>query len=153
MTNAAEEAIKAFEVNDATKELKSKMQLAFAALIPEEQWDELLKAEFEKFIKPQYKQGYHNREKHPSKLSVLAQSCINDMFKEKIEESLKSGNWTGYTDWVEGKGSVYMVSDAVEEYLNKHKEEFVEIALKQLIGHTIQEAIATMQGNLQRNTY
>ena len=139
MSDAANQAIKAFDASDAMKQLRSKLKLAFVELIPEEQWEALLRDEFQKFTRA----STHNGQRVPSGLEVAAQEVLQGLARERIKTVLNS------PEWVEQYLNAPDISEAVKDYLVEHQEKIVQIVLKNLIGGSIQDIVQDLKLRIQ----
>jgi hypothetical protein len=85
MTESLSRAISA---DDAAKILREKVKLSFAEIIPEEQWEQFIKTEFDKFTKPSQERLPYNRgwEEKPSVLSTVMQGVLRELAAEKLKE-------------------------------------------------------------------
>ncbi len=91
MTDALAKAITA---DDAARLLREKIKLAFAEIIPPEQWEELIRAEFQRFTEDREKQNQYGGGaiKIRSGLSEVAGEVIREIACEQIREYLVDGD-------------------------------------------------------------
>jgi hypothetical protein len=145
-----EKAIEAFNMDNAAKALRAKLQNAFVELIPEEQWEALLKEEFEKFLKPYTEKSQYGRsydKEVPSKLSQVCNEILTNMFKERLKHELASPDW--FEPWVSepAKDGMTPIAHMVFVYLNQNKEELIEAAFARFIGNAVQAAVKHIREN------
>lgn len=144
MSDNEQRAIEAFNMADAAEALKTKLKNAFVEMIPEEQWEKLLKDEFDKFVNPRKVKDQYSREwkEVPSGLSELCQEILRDMAKDKLKEELKDPKWSTHWGYDENQS---IISCAIKEYLEDHQEELVRVAVREFMGSTFQNLIDQMK--------
>lgn len=144
--NAADKAIKAFDASDAMNQLRDKMKLAFMELIPEEQMKEMLRTEFEKFVKPQKRPGYNSSYEEPSVFSKLAQAVLGDVFRDALREELSRPKWeSGFFN-----DGFHTPSAMVQRYLADHHDELARVAINLVLGNAIEEVLSQIREKTQR---
>lgn len=132
-------AIQAFNFADAGQELKKKLRLAFAEMIPDEQWEQLLQAEFTKFTTVTHvKNTYsHGTTEHPSDLSVIAQDVLKEMANEALRQAFETAGF----------------AVKLEEKLNAHVAEHKEEILQEFVSKLIFGGIATAMQHTAKAGY
>lgn len=140
MSEAGKAAIKAFDMSDATEQLKAKLKLAFVELIPPEQWEALVKEEFQKFVDGWTERDrWRNEKVHPSGFHEAAQEVLHKICREKIREAMKD------EEWLKENLKASSIAEYVEKYLDANQEEFVKAAISQLIGDAVRSTLYEIQ--------
>jgi len=82
------EEIKKFDANDAMKSVKEKIRDSFVSLIPDEQWNEMVKKEIDTYFK-EYNQ-FSNNNTFASSFTKDVQSVLTEEVKVRVKEYLSS---------------------------------------------------------------
>lgn len=124
-----------FEPANYVEKLRDKMKSAICDIIPDEQWDAMLKAEIDGFFKERVqKDHWGNQDKViPSSFHQAIEQVLSDECKNRVSEMLKSPEWTGYWD-----GQKQIAGAKIEEMV---REQGVEI-LNRWLGAAIQQVVA-----------
>lgn len=125
-----ENEIKKFDVNEAMKNVKDKIKDAFVTLIPDEQWNEMVKKEIDTYFMKS-EERYDNRS-YRSDFTRDVHSVLQAEVKEKVKQYLDENfNATWYDN------GVPVCNAKVEEMITKNAGKI----LSDMIGGTIQMAI------------
>lgn len=123
-------------ISSATSALRQKLQASFLDLIPEEKWNELVKAEWIKFTAEE--RGYHGNK--PSELQSLIKKEFELIATTKIKEVLSNPEWQA--QWPEN------ISKQVNKLILEHRDELVEAMLKSMMGTSIQTLLSSLNYNI-----
>jgi hypothetical protein len=125
-----ENEIKKFDVNEAMKNVKDKIKDAFVTLIPDEQWNEMVKKEVDSYFQVK-QEGYGERGSSSSFTkdvhSVLGQE-VKDRVKQYLTENFNN-TWSN--------NGILVCNAKVEEMITKNAGKI----LSDMIGGTIQMAM------------
>lgn len=79
------------DFGDVAKKLRERIQSAFVDLIPQERWDEMLKAEVEKFMADRVEKNTygHETKRQPSEFSRLCQSALGELVDAEVKRRFK----------------------------------------------------------------
>jgi hypothetical protein len=125
-----ENEIKKFDVNEAMKNVKDKIKDAFVTLIPDEQWNEMVKKEIDSYFK-QTEARYDNRQ-YVSDFTRDVHSVLQQEVKNRVKTYLNDNfNATWYDN------GVPVCNAKVEEMITKNAGKI----LSDMIGGTIQMAL------------
>ena len=83
-----ENEVKKFDVNEAMKNVKDKIKDAFVSLIPDEQWNEMVKKEVDSYFKEENK-GYNSNPVYSSSFTKDVHSVLSLEVKTRVGEYLK----------------------------------------------------------------
>lgn len=126
-----------FNPNDLAEQLRAKIRVELADLMPKEVWDKLLSTEIDKFLNDQKPNvSYQGRAKIPSGLSQVVQEELGTMMREKIRDLLKTQEWAGYWD-----SQNQVIGTKVEELIIKNAPNIIQ----KLLENAIQEVIKNLQ--------
>jgi len=125
-----ENEIKKFDVNEAMKNVKDKIKDAFVTLIPDEQWNEMVKKEIDTYFK-QTEARYDNRQ-YVSDFTRDVHSILQQEVKEKVKQYLNENFNAVWYD-----NGVPVCNAKVEEMITKNAGKI----LSDMIGGTIQMAM------------
>ena len=81
--------VKPFNANDVMQSVKDKIKASFVGLIPDEQWEAMVKKEIDEFINPQKNNNSWNNNYYPSGFSKIAKELLDNYAREKISEMLR----------------------------------------------------------------
>lgn len=125
-----ENEIKKFDVNEAMKNVKDKIKDAFVTLIPDEQWNEMVKKEIDSYF--QKKQEGYGERGYSSSFSKDVHSVLQQEVKDRVKQYLNENfNATWYDN------GVPVCNAKVEEMITKNAGKI----LSDMIGGTIQMAL------------
>lgn len=122
--------IEKFDAAQAMKNVREKIKDTFVSLIPDEQWNDMVKKEVDEYFKPK-DEGYNNRTQSSSFTRDVHQVLFEEV-KVRVKEYLTAN----FTNTWNNKG--VMVCDAkVEEFINNNAGKI----LADMIGTTIVNAL------------
>lgn len=125
-----ENEIKKFDMNEAMKNVKDKIKDAFVTLIPDEQWNEMVKKEVDSYFQ-QKQEGYGERG-YSSSFTKDVHSVLQQEVKDRVKQYLNENfNNTWYDN------GVPVCNTKVEEMITKNAGKI----LSDIIGGTIQMAL------------
>jgi hypothetical protein len=131
------DALATFQVDDAAKQLRERIKLAFVEMFTDEQWEHLVKQEFAAFCKRrEVPDGYSRTKMAPSMLSELCQEAMTELAKEKIIEAIRGDGCNGFASYIDG-----VVTGKLREHIQAHREELLDAMLQSLFGQAINTAL------------
>jgi FKBP-type peptidyl-prolyl cis-trans isomerase (trigger factor) len=122
--------IKKFDANEALKSVKEKIKDSFVSLIPDEQWNEMVKKEVDSYFK-ETKEGYGERG-YSSSFTKDVHSILSQEVKERVKQYLIE-NFN--TVWI--NNGVPVCNQKVEQIITNNAGKI----LSDMIGGTIQLAL------------
>jgi FKBP-type peptidyl-prolyl cis-trans isomerase (trigger factor) len=125
-----ENEIKKFDVNEAMKNVKDKIKDALVTLIPDEQWNEMVKKEVDSYFH-QKQEGYGERG-YSSSFTKDVHSILEQEVKDRVKTYLNE-NFNAI--WYDN--GVPVCNAKVEEMITKNAGKI----LSDMIGGTIQMAL------------
>jgi len=131
-----------FDPKALSNQLKDKIHVDIASLMPDEMWQELLQGEINAFLtERKVRHGYHNQNERiePSRLSTIVESILTAMTKERVKALLSSKEWAGFWDGQGEKAGVEIKKLVVEN---------ADKILANVLQSSIQAAVQQMQYNL-----
>lgn len=133
------DAIEKIDLNSAAQQLRDKIKLAFVEVLPDEQWEAMIRQEIHKFVTKPPRERWSNEDR-PSQFSNLAQDVLKEHIQERLRKTLNDPGWRGWPDNV-------LLSAYVGEWLEGNKEQIVELMVKSTMGAALQAAINTAAQN------
>ena len=126
-----ETEVKKFDANEAMKSVKEKIKDSFVSLIPDEQWNEMVKKELDEYFKERHEgSNYRN---YASMFTKDVHSIISDEVKVKVKEYLSTNfNNVWYNN------GIPVCNEKVEEIISKNAGKI----LADMIGGTVQMALS-----------
>lgn len=123
--------IKKFDANEAMKSVREKIKDSFVSLIPDEQWNEMVKKELDEYFKQREEgSGYRT---YASMFTKDVHSILSEEVKVKVKEYLSTNfNAVWYNN------GVPVCNEKVEEIITKNAGKI----LSDMIGGTIQMALS-----------
>ena len=112
--------------------VKDKIQAAVIELIPDEQWKGMIEAEINRFMQPRSEYGKN----YPAPLTKMIRDEIDNVMRERLQESLKSGELRPV--WDPDKG-VDVTQDMVREAVKENAPELMAALLSNLMASTLSE--------------
>lgn len=129
------ESIKTVSMDDAAEKLREKIKLGFAELIPDEQWNEMIKAEFKKFLEPRTVRTQYGPDRiEPSGFSSICQDVLQKIVRERLEA--ETNTWKSWDA---------TLSATVHEWMEKNGATIAQEFLKNLLSGALQQFANTMQ--------
>lgn len=97
-----ETRVETYDPATLAENLRTKIRLEIAELMPPNVWQELLRTEINKFLEPTTKRrgsGYSSYSgTTPSGLETLVHGVLRDMLKEMLKKELSSPEWASFWD-------------------------------------------------------
>lgn len=119
-----------FDANEALKSVKEKIKDAFVSLIPDEQWNGMVKKEVDSYFQRTY-EGYGERGQS-SNFTREVHACLREEVRTRVKEYLQE-NFNNV--WYEN--GVPICNSVVEEIITKNAGKI----LSDMIGGSIQVAL------------
>ena len=87
--------IQQMDLNDAASKLRDKIKLGFAELIPDEQWEQMIRAEVVKFTEPKPILDYYKKKtgESPSEFSVICRELLHEHVKEQVRARIQTDDY------------------------------------------------------------
>jgi len=133
-----ENEVQKFDAEDAMKQIKDKIKSAFVEMIPDEQWNAMVKTEIDNYFKVDYRDGYRNSIRF-STFQQDVHSELEILVKEKVKEHLT----TYFAPAYNSKG--YIVAN---ENVEKFIKENVGNLMTTMIGTMIQQTMLNAGYNM-----
>lgn len=83
-----ESNVEKFDPAQLMQGVKDRIKATFVSLIPDEQWEQMVKSEVDLFFKPR-ETGYQNRQ-YASDFQILVRDMLNKDAESRLKEYLKS---------------------------------------------------------------
>lgn len=125
-----ENEVKKFDVNEAMKNVKDRIKDAFVTLIPDEQWNEMVKKEIDTYFQKN-EERYDNRS-YRSDFTRDVHSVLQQEVKERVKKYL-----TENFNSVWSANGTQICNEKVEEMVTKNAGKI----LADMIGATIQQTL------------
>ena len=138
-----------FDLSDAAEKLRDKIKFGFAELIPNDQWEAMIKVEFTKFTKSTPNQ-YSGRPDIPSTMETLCQVALKEMAAEKIKELLTSDGWLNEAEW-DGNSLKAVMGVQIKAFLLENKDDLIASMLKTAMGDAMNMLLAEVQNRMDPN--
>lgn len=127
------EEIQKFDPSTLMQGVKDRIKATFVSLIPDEQWDQMVKNEIDDF--------FRNREEYYSRVNTstfkqCVHECLSLYVKDKAREILSSPDFS--VNWNPDKQNYELSAMMRDELVNKAPEIFAAF-LQNGIAHTIQQ--------------
>ena len=119
-----ENAVEKFDPSKLMDGVKDRIKSTFISLIPDGQWEQMVKNEIDDFINKRKKSPWSQETE--SKFSILVHETIAMILKDKIKKQL-------------------------EEFIGNRYDEKITPALDKLIKENAESLISGMMGNMLRN--
>ena len=121
------------DINDAAGQIRDRIKAAFVESIPDEKWDQLIRAEIERFMSPRPIRDNFGRDKGmgPSEFTDLCREVFKEVVKKKLAEAVQEVKF----ETIERK---------VDEWLAENQSVLVDRLVYALFGRTVQGAIEMM---------
>ena len=142
------DANKEFKPTDYVEALRAKIRTALVEIIPDEQWDKLIRLEIayffnEKEINPYY---YHARPELTSGFKETVRSILAGLVKERVQDYLNSPEWSEqWKPTLGGGGNTMLMSEGVSSVLRKYGLEIMQ----EWLGQGMQQILISMRNSRQ----
>lgn len=124
-----------FDPGSYVEKLREKVKAALVDVVPDEQWDAMIKGEIDGFFKDKEVREYGSARTIPSAFKQVAERLIRDEAEKMVKDMLQAPEWQGY--WV---GQKMVAGASVQAFLKEHSGEIIE----RWIGGAIQQVISTL---------
>jgi hypothetical protein len=145
----SEQAIQTVNLEDAAKQLREKIRLAFVDLIPPEQWDAMVKTELEAFTKPRPPErdqwGHVRVNERPSVFHEVAEQVYREHLKELVKAELQKPEWCGQWDSSEGR---YVFGEKVNAWLTENSAAIMHTMLREMFGAVAQGMVERLRNGM-----
>lgn len=132
--------------DDFMEQIKDKIRLEFAEMVPEDKWREMVHSAVDSFFKShERKQNHHpyNCEIVKSPFDTIVHQLLVDEITEKMQAYFMSPEWQGQWGLVSLSGSEcsYVASERMKELMIECAPEIIQ----RMLGNTLQNAIQGLQ--------
>lgn len=127
-----------FKPEDYMQKVKDRIKSSFVEMIPDDQWENMIKHEIDEFLKLRETSGY--RKERTSNFSSMVQSQLQEFSKEKLKEYLSSPDFL--TIW--GNNGKPIIGNAVKKFIIENSGEI----LVNLIGSHMQQTLYNIKNNV-----
>jgi len=131
---------------NAAEKLRDQIKTAFVELIPEDQWNDMVRKELETFFKERSVRehgSYGDWIKAPSRFNELVKEIFDAEVKNRVAWVIKSGHWHpdkgSFWEWDHFES---IVSYGVKKWLNDNAEMLTLATVKSLIGNAAQSMLS-----------
>lgn len=87
-----------FDSADLASQLRDKIRLDVAKLMPEETWTKLLQSEIDKFFAERKSTYYRDRNAGPSPFAELVEAVMREESRARVKALLEGEEWKGFWD-------------------------------------------------------
>ncbi len=124
-----------FNPDEVMARLKAKIKDAFIEIIPEEEWEDMIRKQYKSFfLDSQKKSGYGNDTiKVPSEFSTLAQEILKDIARDKMIKILNSPKYK-ITNLINAE-----LPKAINKMIIDSAPQIIESMIKQHVGFAVQQ--------------
>jgi len=122
---------------DILSNVKDKIRAEFVNLVPDEQWQAMVKAAVDDWFERK-KEPAHNDREWSSDFTRFVQELLREECREKIKEYFNTPEWQG--QWRDGK---QIASDKVAEIVVDNADKIIG----ELVGYAIQNVVRNMQNH------
>lgn len=144
MADKDKQLAKPFDSGALADQLRDKIRVDMAELMPPEVWRNLLKSEIEAFFEPRKITDYHGRptgKTEPSVFRTVVESVIKDEAKKHLVDMLQQPEWAGF--W---EGHRHLAGIKIRDLIREAAPDIVAA----LLGDAIQRAVDQMQYTLRQ---
>lgn len=129
-----------FNSTNIINNLKEKIRETLINIIPEEEWENLIKQEIHEFFKLRTN-NYHQR--NISDFTMTVNSVLTEMAKEKA--LLLLTKYLQETDFDSVENKTLLNNEILEKFIEKNNLQFFSVAVKDITYQAISNALASMQ--------
>ncbi len=127
-----------FEPTNFVDKLRDKMKQSMIDLIPEEQWNAMLKAELDSFFSDKTDRNAYSYNTVPSELKQVIRRILNEEIQKKVREMLHSPEWSA--QW---KNNEMIAGEKIAELLKEHGAQI----LNAWLAGAIQQVVTSMRSH------
>ena len=133
--------VEKFDPSKLMDGVRDRIKATFVSLIPDAQWDDMVKKETDRFFEPKEGSNYYNNKK-PSDFQNIVNEELMVVTKKKLSEYLNKKYETKY--W---SGGGLKASKALEKFILENSDKI----LLSVIGGMTQQMVSEMQNRMQSN--
>lgn len=122
-----------FEPTNFVDKLRDKMKQSMIDLIPEEQWNSMLKSELDNFFNDKTERGAYSHNTVPSEFKVAVRRIISEEVQKKVKDMLHSPEWEPY--W---KNNEMLAGEKIAELLKEYGAQILNAWLSGAIQDVVQ---------------
>jgi hypothetical protein len=134
------EEIQPFKIEDAAKQLREKIRLAYVEMIPPAQWEAMVKQELESFTKERANPNYNGYSGTPRTLPGLFHEVASEVYREHVKALFKAElakpEWNSKWD-----GTRQEMGAMVKEWLTENSQALLQVTIKEMFGYAAQELL------------
>jgi hypothetical protein len=124
-----------FDPAAAVNAIRDKIRGAMLDIIPDEQWNTLIKAEVEAFTKDHVeRRGYGGDVERPAGFKVIVRGLLEENAKARVTALLASPEWQ--QNWSTGEAG-----EAIQKYVTEHAAEI----LNKWVSSAVQQVVSQLQ--------
>lgn len=139
-TQLTKTSTESFSAGAMASELKDKIRLDVAKLMPDEQWEQLLREEIQVFLRSSSRKNTYGDTIHqPSALRRIVDEVLRERTKVCVSEMLSTDEWAGFWD-----GQKRTAGKEIERIAKEAGPDIV----KGLIGDAISSMVDSMKHRL-----
>lgn len=133
--------VEKFNPQDLMQGVKDKIKATFVSLIPDDQWEQMVETEVNKFFKVRQDSyiSNNNHDKYHSDFGDLVKQILNEETKEKVREILQGDKYK--SDWKDGRT---VASKHLDQLIKKAMPDMFMTIMTNTVSNTIQQ----MQNNV-----
>jgi hypothetical protein len=132
-----------FKPEDLGAQLRDKIHVQVAELMPDEMWKQLVEVEVTKFVSGHEERNrWGNVTKHEPRLAKIVNKELDKLARERVLEILRSDEWAGT-----GVGNDRKIGEAIENLIKKNAGDILNTVLQ----NAISQAVSNMSINLNVN--
>ena len=137
----ADEIVK-FDPATFTDKIRDRIKSAFVDLIPDDQWNEMVKQEIDGFVNGRlHTSGYHRGERDYPGLKAAIHEALTKAAKERIAAVIASEEWGGGTD-----ARAKTINDGVARLISEN----ASAILMNVLGNTFASVVQGMTWQLKQ---
>jgi len=129
-----------FDPRALAEQLRDKIRVDMATLMPDEMWEALLKKEMETFFEKQTTTDYHGRRTvdRPSVFHEIVTEIMREETKKRVRDMLNKPEWDGFWD-----GQEQRAGEKIEELIKKNAGA--------ILASVLSESISSVVGQMRHN--
>lgn len=129
------EKVTKFEPANYVEKLRDRMKQSMIDIVPDEQWDAMIRAEFEAFFKERRDPNVYSTPPKmlPSPFRDAVHGVIEEECKTRVRAMLQSEEWTGIWD-----GSKQVAGQQIKDLVREHGAEIMAKWLESAVAQVVQ---------------
>lgn len=137
--------VEKFDPSKLMDGVKDRIKATFISLIPDDQWEIMVKKEIDKFFELRDTNNYSNsQDRWKSDFGNLVRNEVHEYCKNKLAEYLKQPEFN--ESW---KGNEARVSEYIKKFMIENSGEL----MMNMFGGLFQSAISSLKSQMIDNTY